>query len=407
VNKHLRVMAVAAIALCAAVFVVAVLASGGLQARASEGVSAQAVPSLSALNLTLTRRWSGLSNPLYLTAPPGDTGRNFVVEKGGRIKIVKPGGVVVARPYLDLSAHVTKGNEQGLLGLAFAPDFLTNGRFYVNYTDVHGDTLVKRYIANDPASDAPSFTSVVVTKIGQPYANHNGGCLQFGPDRYLYIGTGDGGSAGDPQERAQNPKSRLGKMLRIDVGELPGATVPATWRVPPSNPFVGNSRYNPSIWALGLRNPWRFSFDRANGSLWIGDVGQSSREEIDHMGAGIGGYNFGWDRYEGFATYPPGSPAPSNPSKYRKPLIDHRHPSAESITGGYVYRGTAYPDLRGTYIYGDYLTGKIWGLRRRTTTQNHLLRNTSLLISSFGENAAGELYLCDFHNDAIYQVGEN
>ena len=405
-NRLACAVAIGAIALGTTLFGVSALASSEAVAlEAGSAMSAQAVPPLSALDLTLTRRWSGLSLPVYFTAASNETTRAFVVEKGGTIRIVKPGGAVVARPYLDLSSKVSGGSEQGLLGLAFGPGFRTNGRFYVNYTDRNGDTIVARYTASDPASDAPTFSVNIVTKIAQPYSNHNGGCLQFGPDRYLYIGTGDGGGAGDPKGRAQNPRSRLGKILRIDVGERPGATVPATYRIPPTNPFVGRSGYNASIWALGLRNPWRFSFDRTYGSLWIGDVGQSRREEIDYARAGAGGYNFGWDRYEGFATYPPGSRAPSRPSKYRKPVVNHRHPYAESITGGYVYRGTAYPKLRGTYIYGDYVKGKIWGLRRKPTVRKRLLRDTSLLISSFGQNARGELFLCDMKSGSVYQVG--
>ena len=361
-------------------------------------------PPLANITLSLVKRWSGFSQPLYLTAARGDSGRIFVVEKGGRIKVIR-NGQVLQRTYLDISARVSKGGEQGLLGLAMAPNFRANGRFYVNYTDLKGDTVVVRYRANQPFSDAPSFTSQVIMKIPQPYANHNGGCLQFGPDGYLYIGMGDGGSGGDPQNRAQNPGTRLGKMLRIDVGEAPGATsVPATYRIPPTNPFVGRAGHWPEIFALGLRNPWRFSFDRSTGDLWIGDVGQNAREEIDFLPKGQSGANFGWNRFEGRATYPPGSPPPPNPSRFRPPVIDIAHPAAESITGGYMYRGTASPVLKGTYVYGDFVTGKIWGLRRGATVANRLFLDTTLGIASFGEDSAGELFLCDMNGGAIYRV---
>jgi glucose/arabinose dehydrogenase len=195
-------------------------------------------------------------------------------------------------------------------------------------------------------------------------------------------------------------------MLRIDVGETPSETAPpATYRIPKDNPFVGNPAYAQAIWALGLRNPWRFSFDASSGALWIGDVGQYRREEIDYMGKGVKGVNFGWDRYEGLLTYPPGSAAPRNASSFRKPIKSFKHPYAESITGGYVYRGADYPVLRGVYVFGDYVTGRIFFLRKGTTVSTREMRNTSLGISSFGVSASGELYLCDLNGGAIYKVG--
>lgn len=370
------------------------------------GVSAQALAPLSKLRLTLSKRFSGLSQPVYFTAAKGDADRSFVVEKGGRIKIARAGGIVVARPYLDISGLVSNGSEQGLLGMALAPNFLSNGRFYVNYTDTNGDTVVARYTANDPASDAPSFTAKTILTRTQPFANHNGGCLQFGPDNMLYIGMGDGGGSGDPRNNAQNKNSRLGKILRIDVGETAGATsLPATYRVPADNPFVGTTAAAPSIWALGLRNPWRFSFDSKIGSLWIGDVGQSRREEIDHMGPRVKGTNFGWNRYEGLLTYPPGASPPRNASSMRKPVKTHSHPTAQSITGGYVYRGADSPSMRGTYVYGDFVTGRIFFLRKGATVTTRQMRDTSLLISSFGLNGRGELYMCDMAAGDIYKVG--
>ncbi len=382
------------------------LAASAAGSGGSAAVSAQATVPLSKLRLTLSKRFSGLSEPLYFTSAKGNAGRSFVVEKGGRIRIVRAGGRVVSRPYLDISTKVSKGGEQGLLGMALAPDFMNNGRFYVNYTDLSGSTVIARYTANDPATDAPTLTDTTILTRSQPYANHNGGCLQFGPDNMLYIGMGDGGGAGDPKGNAQKKNTRLGKMLRIDVGETRAATaLPATYRIPKDNPFVGNSAYAQSIWALGLRNPWRFSFDSKTGAMWIGDVGQERREEIDYLGKGVKGVNFGWDRYEGLLTYPPGSPAPSNASSFRKPVKTHKHPTTESITGGYVYRGTDYPVLQGVYVYADFITGRIYFLRKGTPVRDREMRNTSMNISSFGLTAGGELYLCDMKGGAIYKVG--
>jgi glucose/arabinose dehydrogenase len=359
--------------------------------------------SLTTVNLRLVKKWSGLNQPLYFTAARGDAGRAFVVEKGGRIRVIR-NGKLLSRPYLNISSKVSKGSEQGLLGLAFAPNFKSSGRFYVNYTDLSGNTVVVRYYTPRPNSDRPSFKSRVILKVNQPYANHNGGCLQFGPDGYLYIGMGDGGSAGDPDDRAQNPNDLLGKILRIDTGDSGRGTDPVTYGIPSTNPFVGVPGRRGEIWSLGMRNPWRFGFDRSAGHLWIGDVGQSSWEEIDFAPKGIGGRNFGWNLFEGKHTYPPGSVPPTNTAPYTMPLVEIPHPTFESVTGGYVYRGRLYPALSGVYVFGDFETGRIWGMRRLPSVRTRQLANTSLLISSFGQSARGELYLCDFKNGAVYRV---
>lgn len=366
--------------------------------------TAPASAALSDVRLRLTKKWTGLNQPVYFTAAPGDAGRAFVVEKGGRIRVIQD-GKLLRRPYLDISARVSKGSEQGLLGMAFTPRFLSTGRFYVNYTDVNGDTLIVRYYTSRPRSNRPSFKSRVILKIDQPYTNHNGGCLQFGPDGYLYVATGDGGGAGDPDDRAQDPASLLGKVLRIDTGDSGAGNRPLTYRVPPTNPFVKRTGYRGEIWSMGLRNPWRMSFDRSAGHLWLGDVGQGDWEEIDFAHKGVGGQNFGWSIFEGRSTYPPGTPWPSMATGYKWPLVQVAQPTFQSITGGYVYRGRLYPKLRGVYVFGDFVTGRIWGMRRLPSVSTRQLADTSLLISSFGQSARGELYLCDFKGGAIYRVG--
>jgi len=302
--------------------------------------------------------------------------------------------------------------ERGLLGLAFSPGYATNGRLYVNYTDTSGNTVIARYTALDPASDTPTFAAPkTVLAVQQPYANHNGGNLQFGPDGYLYIGLGDGGSAGDPGRRAQNHKSLLGKMLRIDTGDRLGATpFSGTYRIPRSNPFYKKRGYRKELWAVGLRNPWRYSFDAQTGDLWIGDVGQDKWEEIDFARARRGGQNWGWNQWEGNHRY---RTRPRRLSKrgYSFPIAEYRHPSGESITGGYVYRGSAYPALNGTYLYADFVNGWIAGVRRTSTTgrvlhrpQRARLLQTSAMISSFGQDDARELYFTDYRTGSVWRV---
>ena len=232
----------------------------------------------------------GLDQPLLLTYAPGDSSRLFIVEKTGRIRVVV-NRLLLAEPFLDLSARINAEGEGGLLGLAFSPDFMSTGRFYVDFTDTAGDTRVERYTAADPASSKPKIVRRErVLFVNQTVYNHYGGCIVFGPDRYLYVGTGDSAALGASRSNAQNPKSVLGKILRLDVGEAADSpAVPATYRIPSDNPFAGTTGYRPEIWALGLRNPWRFSFDRATRDLWIGDVGQSGWEEIDRLERGVGG----------------------------------------------------------------------------------------------------------------------
>jgi hypothetical protein len=340
---------------------------------------------------------SGLSQPLDLAAPPGDTARVFIVEKTGTIRILKHGAIQSA-PFLDLSGRVSGGSEQGLLGLAFHPQYAANGKFYVNYTDLAGDTHIVEFTAStDPDLASPAGRELL--HVSQPYANHNGGGLAFGPDGYLYIGLGDGGSAGDPQRRAQNPDSLLGKLLRIDVN----ATDPVAgtqYAIPPDNPFRGRAGYRPEIWDLGLRNPWRFSFDRATGHLYIGDVGQNLWEEVDLEAPGAGGRNYGWNIMEGLHCY---GASVCDTAGLTRPVLEYGHAQGCSITGGHVYRGTALPGLQGAYFYGDYCTGFVRSFRvlggmitdeRDWSGSLHTTSGGALSgLSSFGEDARGELYI--------------
>lgn len=326
----------------------------------------------------------------------------FVVERGGAIKVLK-NGTTLATPFLDIASRITTaGSEQGLLGLAFSPDYITTGEFYANYTRAaDGATIVARYRVSSNADIADPKSEEIILTEPQPFANHNGGHLAFGPDGYLYIGLGDGGSGGDPGNRAQNLSERLGKLLRIDVecGVTPCAT-------PASNPFDATAGVRVEIWALGLRNPWRFSFDRLTGDLFIGDVGQGGQEEINFQAASsAGGENYGWRILEGEACFdPPANCTP--PTHYSAPVATYlRGSGCSSVTGGYVYRGPADAALDGAYLYADFCDGRVWRLKRNGTAwQNDLLADTNFSISSFGEDEAGNLYLVDFGVGTLYLV---
>lgn len=331
---------------------------------------------------------SGLNRPVTITHA-GDN-RLFITLQGGTI-VIHDGTSLVAGNFLDLIALIgDSGGEKGLLGLAFHPRYAENGFFYVNYTDTSGDTVVARYTVSSTNRNRADPTSArVILRIDQPFSNHNGGQLQFGPDGYLYIGMGDGGSGGDPGNRAQNLNDLLGKMLRIDVDSG------NPYAIPPSNPFVGRPNVRGEIWASGVRNPWRFSFDRATADLYIADVGQGEREEINFQPAtSIGGENYGWRLMEGNRCFNPSSNC--NNGTLVLPIIDYGHGDGDcSVTGGYVYRGARYPRLHGMYIYADYCSGRIFGAIRDTngTWSSRLLIDTSHLISTFGEDADGELYV--------------
>jgi glucose/arabinose dehydrogenase len=294
----------------------------------------------------------------------------------------------------------SSGSEQGLLGLAFHPGYAQSGLFFVNYTDRAGDTVVSRFsLGADPARADPA-SEVVLLALEQPAANHNGGHLAFGPDGYVYIGTGDGGASGDRFGNGQNGATLLGAMLRLDVdGGEPYA-------VPPGNPFLDDPGVRDEIWAIGLRNPWRYSFDRLTGELYIADVGQNQYEEVNVQPAGSpGGENYGWPIMEASHCFPESQTC--SQEGLILPVVEYDHGQGCSVTGGYVYRGETFPSLRGIYLFGDYCSGRIWGLARSAggTWQAAELAQTDLRISSFGEDEAGELYVLDMGNGVLYRIG--
>jgi glucose/arabinose dehydrogenase len=341
---------------------------------------------------------SGLSQPVDITGAGDGSGRLFVVEQAGLILILREGVVSAPEVFLDIRDRVgSQGLEQGLLGLAFHPRYRENGFFFVNYTDLGGDTVIARFqvMPGDPERADPG-SELRLLNIPQPFRNHNGGAVLFGPDGYLYLGLGDGGSAGDPQGNGQSLASLLGKILRLDVDQG------NPYAIPPGNPFDGaNGR--PEIWAYGLRNPWRMAFDRLSGDLYIGDVGQNAWEEIDFLPAGSpGGANFGWNYYEGSHAFQ--GLAPANLAVVA-PVAEYDHGLGCSVTGGVIYRGSRLPDWQGIYLYGDYCTGNVWGLLRdvQGLWQSQLLFTNLGSISSFGQDESGEIYQID-HSGTIYTL---
>jgi glucose/arabinose dehydrogenase len=363
-------------------------ADGAAQAGSAETgtAAAPAARAVSAPPTVSLRRLPGsYDQPVYLTAPPGDTGRLFIVEKTGTIRIVKNGSLL-ARPFLDISSQVSRGGEQGLLSMAFDPRYATNRRFYVDFTNTAGDTRVVRYRASASDPDVALASSArVLLRVDQPYDNHNGGQLQFGPDGRLWVGMGDGGSGGDPQGRAQNDRSRLGKLLRLNVNVSPVRV---------------------AVYAKGLRNPWRFSFDRSTHALWIGDVGQNAWEEIDYLRPGRpAGANFGWNGYEGTHVYNSSVASRLDRSSLTWPVAQYSHSLGYSVTGGYVYRGAAIRSLRGFYLFADWGSGHVWAKKgpggpRRTVAG---LDGKVTQISSFGQDARGELYVVSLAG-SVYRI---
>jgi glucose/arabinose dehydrogenase len=366
------------------------------------------ISNVQAIDITTTRVASGLTSPVFVTYPPGDSARLFIVEQVGRIKILES-DTLHTIPFLDISSKVTYGGEQGLLGLAFHPDYGSNGYFYVDYTDTLGDTRISRFeVSSNPDSADPGSEFLILT-VDQPFGNHNGGMIVFGPDDYLYIGMGDGGSGGDPQNNAQSDSTLLGKMLRIDVD---GGT---PYGIPVDNPFAGSGYPLDEIWAKGVRNPWRYSFDRQTGDMYIADVGQNTWEEIDFQSASsAGGENYGWRLMEGAHCYDP--PTNCDPGGLTYPIYEYSHggtPFRCSITGGYVYRGSAIPGLPGTYFFADYCSDQIWSFRYDGSNLTEFTDRTSELdpgggqsiddISSFGEDFYGELYIVDLGGE-VYKI---
>jgi glucose/arabinose dehydrogenase len=344
----------------------------------NSGTSTRRVPS-GPLRVKLTHVAGGLDSPVYLASTPSEPDRLYVVEQVGRIRIVEEGRLL-GEPFLDIASEVRAGGEQGLLSVAFAPDYETSRRFYVNYTDPNGDTRVVEF---ETRADAAPARQRQLLYVDQPYANHNGGLVVFGPDGRLYVGMGDGGSGGDPEGRAQDLGYRLGKLLSADVGEPE-----PEWRVE----------------GLGLRNPWRFSFDRETGDLWIADVGQGDWEEIDFLpGESPGLENYGWDVYEGTHVFEDKEPNPRG--ALVMPVAEYNHAEGCSITGGYVYRGTSIPAAEGRYFYGDYCSGAVWTLSPRGdgVSQPRRLPFEVPGLSSFGEDSAGELYLLSLGGE-VYRL---
>ena len=351
-----------------------------------------------ALQLIPAATW--LPSPTEITHAGDGSGRLFVNDQNGRIRIVR-NGQTLARPFLDITDRVNCCGERGLLGLAFPPGFADKQRFYVYYTAASGDLTISRFqVSPDPDLANASSETVLLTIGHREFENHNGGHLAFGPnDGYLYLGTGDGGGGGDSLESGQNTNALLGKLLRIDVES---DAVP--YAVPPTNPFVDRSGYRPEIWAYGLRNPWRFSFDRANGDLYIGDVGQESWEEVDYQPASSqGGENYGWNRMEGLHCYQPDCSSDG----LVLPIAEHSHDEGCSVTGGYVYRGARFPGMQGFYFYSDFCSGRIWMLSydgaawRRSSPFE-----TGFLVTTFGEDEAGNLYVTDAGGGRIFLIAQ-
>ena len=379
--------------------VLALLLSGCGSAASGAGPAPSAPPPM----LALSNFIAGLNAPVGLEAPNDGTGRLFVVQQGGTIRVIQNGSLV-ATPFLDITSRVESGGEKGLLGLSFHPSFSANHKFYINYTRRLGSgqlqSVISEYTVSsaDPNQANPASERQLLL-LDQPFDNHNGGQIAFGPDGFLYIAFGDGGSEGDPRGNGQNTNTLLGKILRIGVD--PPFAAGKQYAIPPDNPFASGGGL-PEIWAYGLRNPWRFSFDRPSGRLFVGDVGQDSWEEVDII---TKGGNFGWNIMEGDHCF---RVASCNTAGLALPIAEYGHDVAggTAVIGGFVYRGSAIPALVGTYIFGDLSSGRVWGLKQQATGdwQQTLLLTHALIVSSFGQDSAGELYLVDYGNGAILRI---
>ena len=352
-----------------------------------------------AQTIRLTTIATGIPDPTDIQSSNDGSGRLFLVQQNGIVRIFR-NGALVPQPFLDIRSKTRSDGERGLLGLAFPPDFAARQRFYVNYNEPtgNGNTIIAQYRVSADPDVADVASEVVILRISQPFSNHKGGQLRFGPDGYLYIGMGDGGSGGDPQRNGQNRNALLGKMLRIDVESEPGRV-----RIPPDNPFVNMAGSRGEIWAIGVRNPWRFSFDRATGDLWMADVGQENYEEVNFQPAGSrGGENYGWNFMEGAHCYLNNC----SMSGLVLPVAEYSHALGCSVTGGFVYRGRLAPGLRGVYLYTDYCSGRIWGIERQGAewVNRQLMTCSGCNISTFGEDESGELYVANADNGSILRV---
>ncbi len=380
--------------------------------RATPSASVAAVPSpnvrpsadhpdLAGVRLALQPVAAGLSAPLFVTGAHDGSGRLFVLEQAGRVRVID-GGHLLAVPYLDIASRVASGGERGLLGLAFAPGFGPDeGRLYVHYSDSAGDTTIADLHAAPGADTVDPSTLRVLLVQKQPYPNHNGGWIGFDPQGRLLIGLGDGGSGGDPGNRASSLATILGKMLRIDV--LSGPADGRQYAIPPDNPFASTPGARPEILDFGLRYPYRDSIDPATGTLWIGDVGQNAWEEIDAAPAGAAGLDFGWRRWEGRHCYNPSTGC--DPTGVTMPLTEYGHDQGCAVVGGVVYRGSQIPALRGAYLFGDYCSGTLWAIDASGGEQAPVkLLSTGLAISSIGTDDQGEVYLTDLAGGTVQKL---
>ena len=356
-------------------------------------------------SIELAYKAAGFTAPVDIAATgQNDDGRLFIVEQAGRVRILDLNSGQIARtPLLDITDRVKSGGELGLLGLVFDPDLSNRPYVYVNYTRAAGggqETVIARFALNDDQSRADADSQKIILLVDQPFANHNAGDLAFGPDGYLYVPLGDGGSRGDPNGHAQNKKSLLGKILRLNVH------TDKSYEIPADNPFVGDDAYRPEVWSRGLRNPWRISFDNQTGDMWIGDVGQNAYEEINHEPKNKGGRNYGWRCWEAGAEY--NDDGCGDKSAYTFPVAQYKHEGAScggSVTGGFVYRGSSQADMSGHYVYADYCKGRIYALNSAGPTFTaKLLKDTDFGITTFGVDSGGELYLADAKTGTIYQL---
>jgi len=372
-------------------------------AEAATQTTAPTTASTAPVAIGLEKLPGAYSRPTFVTNAGDGANRLFVLEKPGRVRVLREGSLVT-QPFLDITSLVrSTGNEQGLLGLAFHPDFESNGRFFVAYTALDSKNTVAEYRVSTSGSDSADASSAkILLAVADQYANHNGGMLAFGPDGYLYISMGDGGSGGDPHGNGQNRDSLLGKLLRIDVNSG------NPYGIPSSNPFANDANARKEVWAYGLRNAWRFTFDRETGDVWIADVGQNKFEELDFQPAGSkGGENYGWNIMEGNACYKPASGC--NQEGLVKPFFEYGHGEGCSVTGGYVYRGAAIGALVGRYIFTDYCTPTLWLTTRSAGGEFTTIESGELPggVSAFGEDESGELYITVDGEGAVYKLVAN
>jgi glucose/arabinose dehydrogenase len=341
----------------------------------------------------------GLSHPLFVAAPPNDQARLFIVERTGTIRIFK-NGALLPTPFLDITSEVSSGSEQGILGMAFAPNYATSGRFFLNYVDPQVQSVISRFTVSANADVADPASEDTLLTIDQPGGDHNGGTVAFGPDGYLYTSIGDGGCCGDPNGHGQDRTELLGSVLRVDVSGATGYTIPAT------NPWHADATFRHELWSYGLRNPWRFSFDRTTGDLYLADVGDNTREEVNVVShLSNGGENFGWRITEGSQCF---NGNPCSTTGITMPVLDYGHDQGCAVMGGYVYRGNAIPSLRGTYFYADYCSGFVRSFRYvggAVTDQKDYAFFSGEQPNSFGEDAAGELYITT-EGGNVYRIVE-